>query len=249
MNLFSIFDPYPHIIAEISLRADGSMRVQDELDGNKTIIANKDRFLQGISIPSQKLVRLLLTHGKNIETVTTADGGRIIQDNDGLITTDHDIFLSVTVADCLPVFLYEPEKQIIALLHAGWKGLDKQIITEAIGIIKSAGGNPKKIIAAIGPSIGPCHFIVPEERAMRFIDRAPEAIKDLGITNEFGKNYSLNLKLIARKELEAVGVDPENIETHPDCTTCYSDKYFSYRADKTKSVQPMMAVFGSKKDD
>ncbi len=244
MKRFSIFNAYPNIVAEISLRKDGPMKAADDASGNLEAQSRKEKFLATIGVKSNQIVRLLLVHGNTIVTASKTNAGTIIPKADGLITTEKNLFLSVTVADCLPIFLYEPDKKILSLLHAGWKGLDAGIITEAVSQIKNHGGSAENILVGIGPSIGPCHYTAYGERVDTFTKRIPQAVQKLEKPGENGETHSINLQLIAKNELELTGIMPEHIEIHPDCTACHHETYFSYRADKTDMVQPMMAVFG-----
>lgn len=236
--MFGIFKPYPNLIAAMSHRDDGDMKVKREIDGDPIVIGNKERFLTKLGMQPHEIIRPQLVHGRTVQIVGPHDAGMIVSQTDGLVTREANCYLSITVADCLPIFLYDPEHGIIGLLHAGWRGLDEGIITEGIRVIHEAGGNPEAIRAGIGPGIGPCHYEVDQERAARFRERTPEAI----VSNN--DSYFLNLPLIASVELQSAGVLPEHVETHPDCTYCNADTYFSHRYDKAETATPMIVVFG-----
>jgi hypothetical protein len=179
-------------------------------------------------------------HGKEIKIVSAADGGKVIAGVDGLLTREKNVFLSVTVADCLPIFLYEPKKQIIGILHAGWRGLEKNIISIAADKMRNElACVPENILAGIGPAICQKHFEVGEEVAKKFKDY-PEAVLD-----EDEKIF-LDLKRVAETQLINAGVKRENIEISRECVFELPDKYFSHRRDKLKEVEAVMAVIGIK---
>ena len=102
-------------------------------------------------------------------TIAEADSRRLCRgaEADGIVTCDRSIFLSVTVADCLPVFLYDAKGGSFALVHSGWKGTG--IARNALQLlIKNHGARPENIAAVLGPCIRSCCYNVDEERARAF---------------------------------------------------------------------------------
>lgn len=241
---------------------------------DKKAVANRGWFLSGLGIEHNRIVSVKSVHGDNIEIVSKSDGGRFIENTDGLITAaSPGLFLSITVADCLPVIIFEPNQKIMCLLHCGWKGLVKGIICKAVTKIKDnfSGGEDRilySLYAGIGPGIGACHFEIKKD-ILPFFSDYPDAvlrinagdIPDLnnkvmnkaakisktaktGITGK--ERYFVDLKLIAKIQLQKCGVRPENIETNNDCTYCRSDIFFSFRKDSKKPVDAMMVIAGWK---
>ena len=154
--MFAIFEKYPDIVALISKKKDGAMKFSDE---------NKERFLKKLGIDNKSIIGAGLVHGDNIEIVSNREAGEKIEKTDGLVTADKGLFLTLTIADCLPIFLYDPEKEIIGLVHGGWRSLAKNILTKAIEKIPSF---PKDILIGIGPGISQCHFEVKEDLLVEF---------------------------------------------------------------------------------
>ena len=67
-------------------------------------------------------------------------------------------------ADCVPILLFDPEKRIIGIAHAGWKGTVNKIAAKTVTkMVQNFGTNPTDVLAAIGPSIGPDHYQVGED--------------------------------------------------------------------------------------
>ena len=104
---------------------------------------------------------------------------------------------------------------------------------------KEFGVRSEELTAGIGPGIGDCHFEAKEDVLKKF-KLYPEAI-----IKRDGKNF-IDLKLIAKHQLEEVGIKTENIEVSPVCTYCQAETYFSYRKDKAQPLQTMMFIFGMK---
>ena len=134
--------------------------------------------------------------------------------------------------------IFDPQKEVISLIHCGWKGLEKKIIEKTIKKMEeNFNVNPKELLAGIGPGIGGCHFKVKEDFMARF-KSYPDAI-----IKKDGKIY-IDLKLIAKRQLEETGIKPENIYVSPVCTYCQADIYFSYRKDESKPLQATMIIAG-----
>ena len=87
---------------------------------------------------------------------------------DGLITDNHDIILIIKVADCVPVYLYEPRSQLIGLVHSGWRGTAGGIVPNTIQLMREMGANKKEISIFLGPAIGFCCYEVDEDVADNF---------------------------------------------------------------------------------
>ena len=75
---------------------------------------------------------------------------------DGLITDNPEIILVIKVADCVPVYLYEPRSQLIGLVHSGWRGTAGGIVPNTIQLMREMGANEKEISIFLGPAIGFC---------------------------------------------------------------------------------------------
>ncbi len=207
----------------LSKKSDGSMNEKENIDS----------FLTKKGINPDEFSRGGLVHGKKVKIVTEKGAGEVMAKTDGLITADN-ISLGVTVADCLPVYLYS--KKFIGILHAGWGGLEKEIIFEAVKKIKKIGERPKNINAYIGPSIQVCHFEVKEDLVKKFSN-----YKNC-FEKRDGKIF-LNLQKIAKNQLNSHGI--KNIKISNKCTYCSQD-LFSYRRDK--EVNNMLAVITTNKN-
>ena len=174
------------------------------------------------------------THTDNIRVVTQEDCGKgivkksDIEDTDALVTNILDVALIVFAADCTPILMYDREKGAVAAVHSGWRGTVKKISAKCIDIMKREyGSNPKDIICAIGPSIGPCCFEFGEE-AVIYFDKKYYRERPNG-------KYDIDLWSMNRDILSEAGVLEENIDMSRVCTVCKSDKFYSYRAHKERA--------------
>jgi polyphenol oxidase len=174
-----------------------------------------------------------------------------IRKADALITKEKRAVLALSFADCVPILLYDPVEQVIGLVHGGWRGTARGIVAATLTAMKEYSGClPRNIYAGIGPAIGPCCYEVSEMVQQLFLGQAQfetmptdEHYRDLinesavFSTLELPSKVSLRLDLQTtnRNQLLLAGVMPEHIETMEICTSCNTDRFFSYRAEQGKT--------------
>jgi YfiH family protein len=231
--MLKFFADNPDIIAAMSEKADGSMNL---VAVDQTVADHRRAFFDSVD-PRRKVISANLVHGSSVVVVDSSSVD-IIVGTDGLTTTDPNILLSITIADCVPIFFYDSNKKIIGLAHSGWRGTVANIVGEAVRAIESLGGSSSNLLVALGPGINVCHFEIQSDVLDRF-----SAYSEC-IEHRAGKIF-VDLKKIITKQLVDCGVQVSNIENHPDCTM-EGDRYFSYRRDKPAIVETMVAVIGLK---
>lgn len=230
---FQIFNNISNFRYGMSTRADGSMLLP-ERSRTQATQKNHDTFFRKEGIDPASIVSPLLTAGNNVAVVTEADRGTIVRNVDGLITDRLNIVLTVTIADCLPIFLHDPDKHVIGLVHAGWKGLAANVVAAAIDTLEQTfDANPLDLLVTVGPSIGPCHYEVGNDVAEKFF-QYPDAIQ-----RKEGKIF-LDLRFIAVQQCLALAVRPEHIVVSSECTY-ENETLFSARRDKKEPVEAMVA--------
>lgn len=179
------------------------------------------------------------THSSNIEVVLENDdiNSNKFDNVDGLLTNVKGVTLLIKVADCQGIFLYDPVKEVIGNIHSGWKGTADKIIIKAIDkMVLEYGSNLNDIIVCINPCIQSCHFEIEEDVLNIFKEKIGLLINDFlleGKVKEGKQKYYLDLVNLNKKLLIIHGLSEENIYLLKECTVCASDKYYSYRADKT----------------
>lgn len=207
---------------------------------------NYKKISRALEIKDSTIIRPYQTHTDVVKTIKQKKEGISIfeeqyKDVDGLITNQKNIAFSLVYADCIPLYFFDPVKRVIANIHSGWKGTQKQIGKKAaLKMIQEYECNPKDIICCMGPSIGRCHFEVEEEVKQLFEEtfkktgRIQEIIQDQGRKNGKQK-YSIDTVLINRMMLEEVGLLRQNIIESGICTVCNSDLLHSYREMQEKA--------------
>jgi YfiH family protein len=199
-------------------------------DDQKHVEENRRRFFGALGLDPNRLAVPLQCHSDHVQIV--GESGEY-ESCDGLITETPDLPLVVTVADCLPVVLFEPAKAVLAHVHAGWRGSSRNIVEQTIAIMrKEFGVSPDSLVAFLGPSAGECCYEVGGEVAEVF---HPDELE-----RRNGKVF-LNLKKANLDQLLACGLRRENIEVSNWCTICTPDLFHSFRRDGNQSGR-MMSV-------
>ena len=190
---------------------------RDDVIKNHKILAN---FLD---YDFKKLVFMNQIHSNIV--VVVDDDFFSIPSCDALVTNKKDTPLMIMSADCTPVLFYDEKQEVISVAHVGRAGAFGDIISNVINImIDKFESNPKDIKVAIGPSIKSCCYEVSQKE----IDEA----KNLGYSFACSGMF-LDINAIISNQLEKNGIDSENIDIIDVCTKCSSDKFFSYRDEKT----------------
>lgn len=239
-----ILRSFPALGCGMSTRAGGvspppfgmnlSLRVGDEV-GN--VERNKALFFEALGIAPMQIASPVQCHSAVVKRVTTPG---TYEDCDALMTNVPGLYLSILVADCVPILMYDPESRAVAAVHAGWKGSAEEIASVTIERLrKEFGSLPGHVVAFIGPSAGSCCYEVGREVALRF---------NHDVREERGGRTFLNLKLENRNQLLKAGLSNGNIETENSCTVCSPGIYHSYRREGKQSGR-MMAIIGLKERD
>ncbi len=145
------------------------------------------------------------------------------------VLTDHPgLAVAVKTADCQPILLVEPERRLIAAVHAGWKGTLARAVQVAVRRIAERGGDLRNILAALGPNMSADCFEVEVDVASDFEREFPgwPLLKKISETK-----WLLDVALANRLQLEEVGVVPTHIDRIGLCTHCHPDLFWSYRRD------------------
>lgn len=208
---FKNLSKYKEILHFISTKTSGNLALHVKDDPRK-VLKDRRALFSALKIPLDNFVFMNQVHGKNIKEITEKDKGAGVTDyessikkTDATITNIPNICLTVLVADCVPILIFDPIKKVIAVVHAGRKGTELKICQRVIGEMREKfGANPKDLIVGLGPSIGPCH-------------------------------YKINLWEGNKKQLIESGVIDSNIEVSEICTYCCYEEFFSARKEKEKS--------------
>lgn len=149
---------------------------------------------------------------------------------DAMITDAPGIAVGVETADCVPILLFDPGTPAIAAVHAGWRSTVRKIVQKAVFRMHGEfGSDPAKMIAAIGPAIGPeCYEV--DDVVMGPVMQSFSFWKEVSSPRGNGR-WSLDLVKANRLELMQSGLAENNIHILGMCTSCRKDLFFSFRAE------------------
>jgi YfiH family protein len=161
---------------------------------------------------------------------------------DGLVTNLPKMLLTVQIADCIPVLLFDPKQRAIGAFHAGWRGTVARIVELGVEALRAEyGTNPKDLIAAIGPGIGPESYSVGAEVQKEFRAQFDYADELFRADAAAGQLY-LNLWEANSRQLQHAGVPAENITVTGNDTATNTDRFFSHRAEKGFTGRMMASI-------
>ena len=187
-------------------------------------------FLQNAKANGSKREDVLIiprqTHTTNVRVITDIPMEDELQDVDAVVTHLKGFCLCVSTADCVPILIYDKKKQVIAAVHAGWRGTVGRIVEKTLEVMRlHYGSECKDMVACIGPSISLESFEVGDEVYASFAEAGFEMER---IAQKYEK-WHLDLWEANRLQLLAHGVLPENIEVAGICTYQHHEDFFSAR--------------------
>ena len=164
---------------------------------------------------------------KQVHGATAVDAARAFAGTaaDACFSSERNVVCAVTIADCMPVLLADDAGEVIGIAHAGWRGLAAGVIEATIGAM---GVPAARVIAWLGPAIGPQAYEVGEEVRAAFLERDARAAAAFRATRP--GHWRLDLYAIARQRLAASGV--ARVSGGGLCTASDRASFFSYRRDK-----------------
>ncbi|MBC8213153.1 MAG: peptidoglycan editing factor PgeF [Candidatus Marinimicrobia bacterium] len=200
------------------------------LDNPKIITDNREQLARKAGFNPQYLA---IPHQVHSDIVQWIDKAGNYPNTDSLITDNHEVVLTLQVADCVPVYLFDKITKTRALVHAGWRGVVSNIVSKTTELMIEKGCNPKDIKVFCGPSIQQCCYEVNENVAKQFSDKS---------VVQFGDKFRVNLTMEIKQQLLNLDILDANIYQSSYCTY-ESEICHSYRRDGEKSAR-MIALFG-----
>ncbi len=201
-------------------------------DNNIAVLKNRNKLQTMLPSPP---IWLNQTHSNIVscydDFIPNSIGENIIT-CDAIYTTQTNVVLPVLTADCVPILLTNQNADFIAVIHAGWTGLLHNIIGNTIhAICLKLKLQPHDFIAYIGVAICQNHFEIGTELYDAFKKQNSQYLTFMTKGNLPDK-YLLDLKLIAKYQLQTLGINFQNIYVSQHCTYCNNELFFSYRKEK-----------------
>ncbi len=238
----TIFQAFPNIIAAQSTRSGGvsaapfhslnlSFRVHDD---EENVRENRRIFYNGLGIDLQEVAATRQVHGDRI--LYAPEAGEY-EGFDALVSDRKNVFLSVSIADCTPILLFDAAHQVVAAVHAGWRGTVEGIAYKTLEVMQMQfGTRPEDCFAFIGACIDECSYEVDADVA----DHFPENFKRYDTEK---RKFFVDLKAGNKDQLQVFGIPEGQIEVSPYSTVLHNDRFFSHRAEQGTTGR-MMAVIG-----
>ena len=198
-------------------------------DTAERVIENRRRIFTAVDRPVESLYDTWQVHSNRIVVANSPRGleNEPVQ-ADGIITQNPGVTLFMRFADCVPVLFYDPEKQVVGIAHAGWKGTVNGIVAEMITVmVSSYGSSPTSIQAGIGPCICPSHYVIRGDVLCEVKNGLPEFWDKVVYEDKLG--IHLDLPLANQMLLQRAGV--KEVYFSNLCTAGDTTKWFSHRAE------------------
>jgi YfiH family protein len=203
------------------------------LDTSHNVHGNRSLLARTFGCRVERLVTVTQVHRNDllvIDEPNTEFGHFQKLECDGIVTNQPGVMIAVGVADCLPILLLDPDRRVVAALHAGWKGTAGGIAVKGVdAMVELFGSKPDRILAALGPAIGPCCYEV--DLPVREAFGQSGAVWDEAAEAAGEGRWRLDLVAANRRQLLDAGVREEHLETAGHCVSCAGDWFFSYRRD------------------
>ncbi len=219
-----IFDEFSSFGYTAGIVLKGRWKNQGEINDyiGKDLIGNNFRMISPLQ-----------THSSRIAVIGKDHDSRNLS-ADGAISNSENVCLTVRSADCIPMLTVEPSTGFFGAVHIGWRSLIGGIVERLFNLSGGPRLNPENMFFFMGPSIGSCCYEVGDELAVLFGDPF--------ITRR-GDNIFVDLSKALMNKLISLGVRESNISGSPDCTSCLSDRYYSYRRDGSAPIQMASFIF------
>lgn len=220
------------------------------LDDPAAVHTNRRRFFGALGLDPSHVVRIRQVHGNDVLVVDQALAGNerfprlLLDDNysyDAMVTDIPGLGLTISTADCHPIFVVDPHRPAVGAVHAGWRSSVRHIVGQALKKMGEVyGTDPADCFATLGPGIRGCCYqvdepvIAPLRRAVRGWQ---SCVKPAGEGRWMLDLAHLNIGL-----LHEVGLRRDRIFDTGLCTACRNDLFYSYRAEKPITGRMMSLI-------
>jgi YfiH family protein len=223
----------------LSLRCNPLISVAQHLWTTKQLelpgVEGWSRVAAAMQVTPEQIMRIRQVHGRHVHVWRRDVRGDPIgrPEADAQISNDPSRVLAIQVADCVPILLADVRGGAAAAVHAGWRGTASGIVAATIEALdREFGSHPGDLIAAIGPSIGPCCYEVGDELPPAFRrGGASDADLDRWFAPAPSGRLWLDLWAATRDQLMAAGVLAARIFVAGLCSRSHATVFASYRAD------------------
>ena len=195
-------------------------------DAGENVAQNRARAMTLIDLDGGRLVTTYQVHSNRVAVVeapwTQGDGPEV----DALVTGEPGLALGILTADCAPVLLADAQARVIGAAHAGWQGALGGVLEAVVGAMVKLGARPGRLVAGIGPAIGPGSYEVGPEFPAPFLAKHPGDGEFFRPAPRDG-HFHFDLKSYVAARLGRCGV--AGVEALANDTCAEEAQFFSYR--------------------
>ena len=192
-------------------------------DLKEAVQRNKELLYTDLGINGYQIASSFQCHGN--EVLNVVEPG-YYEGFDALITNKKNIFLQILVADCTPILLFDPVHEVIAAIHAGWRGTANAIVQKTLDKMTfHFHTNPSDCFAYVGTCISQPFFEVDKDVAENFD-------QEFYVFDKEKDKYFIDLKACNARALSTAGLMKNHITISPFCTVKDNHLFFSHRHEK-----------------
>lgn len=240
MNTFNpiipkIFKPFDHLIALQTTRYGGNSKGdyfslnlgKNTNDDPQLVQSNYEILKKEIGISD-----FVLSHQIHGDQILEAEFLGIYTGYDSIITKKSNLFIGITIADCCPILIFDCKHNVIAAIHAGWKGTIQKLVLKTLNLLYNKHNtHPKDCFAYIGACISERNFEVGNDVADNFSPKYK-------IWDEKRNKFLVNLKEANTNQCREFGIPNHQIEISDLCT--FEDDQLLYSHRKSGGVTGRM---------
>ena len=200
-------------------------------DRETNVRENRELLTRTFGLSSHVLQTANQVHGDTVLTIDSSspeDPSRTC--GDAMVTNRPGIAIGVLTADCVPILLFDPNHEAVAVLHAGWKGTARDLSGKTVRTMMDRfDTDPQALLAVVGPSIGSCCYEVDHAVWVAFSRHHDRWSR--WATQVSDERWMMSLSRANIDLLVESGIRPKNIAIFEICTCCQGDLFYSHRRD------------------
>jgi YfiH family protein len=214
-------DAYPWLVNGTTTRGDGPEPFDLGLFGAGSPTRHVEERWEALRVAteSDEVVHARQLHGREVRIHEGGGEGLVIVDDaDAHVTDRPGVLLAVTAADCVPVSIVDPERRVVAMVHAGWRGVAAGVLRASVSTLAEAfGSEPADLRVHLGPAIcGRCYQV------------GPEVFEALGLAAPVDA-MPIDLRAVLKGRAVGLGIPDSQVTISAHCTLCTGTALFSHR--------------------
>jgi YfiH family protein len=173
-------------------------------DDPAAVLENQARAAAALGLEAGSLAIAYQVHSARVHVAEQAFGDER-PEGDGVATVTPGVLCGALAADCAPVLMADPAARVVCAVHAGWRGALGGVIEAGVAVMTGLGASPGRIVAAVGPCIGPQSYEVGEDFRQTFLDADPDSASRFHTTDSY--SIAFDLPAYALDRLRRAGVE------------------------------------------